>query len=77
MRPTYIQRLGVTTTRTCARVCLLGVSLTLPPILGVKSPQLFPSFWGVNMRFHAKRVKYWKFHIVETTASFQPNVAQV
>ena len=26
-------------------------------------------FWGVNRRFQAKRAKYWKFHIIETTAS--------
>ena len=42
---------------TCARMCLLGVSLTLLPILGVKSPQN-PNFWGVNRRFQAKRAKY-------------------
>jgi len=51
-----------------ARMCLLGVSLTLLPILGVKSPEN-PNFWGVNRRFQAKRAKYWKFHVVETTAS--------
>ena len=28
-----------------------------------------PHFWDVNMRFQAKRAKYWKFHFVETTAS--------
>ena len=26
-------------------------------------------FWDVNRRFQAKRAKYWKFHVVETTAS--------
>jgi len=45
-----------------------GVSLTLLPILGVKSPEN-PNFWGVNTRFQAKRTKYWKFHVIETTAS--------
>ena len=56
------------TTRTRARMCLLGVSLTLLPILGVKSPENL-NFWGVNRRFQAKRAKYWKFHVIETTAS--------
>ena len=35
----------------------LGVSLTLLPILGVKSPEN-PNFWGVDRRFQAKRAKY-------------------
>jgi len=56
------------TTRTLARMCLLGNSWTLLPILGVKSLEN-PNFEGVNRRFQAKRAKYWKFHIVETTAS--------
>ena len=49
-------------------MCPLGVSLTLLPILGVKSPEN-SNFWGVNRRFQAKRVKYLKFHVIETTAS--------
>ena len=53
---------------TCARVCLLGVSLTLLPILRVKSPEN-PNFWGVNRCFQAKQAKYWKFHVIETNAS--------
>ena len=56
------------TTRTRARMCLLGVSLRLLPISGVKSPENF-NFWGVNGRFQAKRAKFWKFHVIETTAS--------
>ena len=28
-----------------------------------------PNFGGVNRRFQAKRAKYWKFHVIETTAS--------
>ena len=24
-------------------------------------------FWGANRRFQAKRAKYWKFHVIETT----------
>jgi len=34
-----------------------GVSLTLLPNFGVKSPEN-PNFWGVNRRFQAKRAKY-------------------
>ena len=45
------------TTRTRAGMCLLGVSLTFLPILGVKSPET-PNFWGVNRRFQAKQAKY-------------------
>ena len=39
------------------RDVLLGVSLTLLPILGVKSPKNL-NFGGVNRRFQAKRAKY-------------------
>ena len=63
-----VSRLMAQTMRTRARMCLLWVSLTLLPILGVKSPE-YPNFWGVNMRFQAKQAKYWKFHVIETTAS--------
>ena len=45
-----------------------GFLFDIAPILGVKSPQN-PNFWGLNRRFQAKRVKYWKFHVIETTAS--------
>ena len=45
-----------------------GVSLTLFPIFGVKSPEN-PNFWGVNRRFQARRAKCWKFHVIETIAS--------
>jgi len=45
------------TTRTHAGMCLLGVSLTLLPILGVKSPEN-RNFLGENRRFQAKRAKY-------------------
>jgi len=50
-------RLMAQTTRTRAGMCLLGVSLTFLPILGVKSPET-PNFWGVNRRFQAKQAKY-------------------
>ena len=56
------------TTRTRARMCALEISMTLLPILGVKSLEN-PNFWGVNRCFQAKRAKYWKFHVIETTAS--------
>ena len=49
-------------------MCLLGVSLILFFILWVKYPQN-TNFWGVNTGFQAKRAKYWKFHVIETTAS--------
>jgi len=68
IRDDGFSRLMAQTTQTRARMCLLGVSLTLLPILGVKSPET-PTFWGVNRRFQAKRAKYWKFHVIETTAS--------
>jgi len=61
-------RLMAQTTRIWARMCLLGVSLTLLPILAVKYPQN-PNFGGVNRRFQAKRAKHWKFHVIETNAS--------
>jgi len=61
-------RMMAQTMLTRARMCLLGVSLTLLPILGVKSP-INPNCGGVNRRFQAKRAKYWKFHVIETTAS--------
>ena len=50
-------RLMAQTTRIRARMCLLGVSLTLFPILGVNFPRK-PQFLGVNRRFQAKRAKY-------------------
>ena len=61
-------RLMAQTTQIRARMCLLGVWLTLLPIFGVKYPEN-PNFWCVNRRFQAKRAKYWKFHVIETTAS--------
>ena len=50
-------------------MCLLGVSLTLFLIYGVKCPEN-PNFGGVNRRFQAKlEKKYWKFHVIDTPAS--------
>ena len=67
-RDDSFSRLVAQTMRIRARMCLLGVSLTLLPILGVKYAET-PNFWGVNRRFQAKRAKYWKFHVIETNAS--------
>ena len=36
------------------------------PILGWKTHKT-PIFGGVYRRFQAKRAKYWKFHVIETT----------
>ena len=52
-------RLMAQKTLTRARMCLLGVSLTMLLILGVKSAEN-PNFWGVNRRFQAKRAKILK-----------------
>jgi len=38
------------------------------PFWGWNTPKK-PKFWGVNRRFQAKRAKYLKFHVIETTAS--------
>ena len=35
----------------------------------IPPPQKKLNFGGVNRCFQAKRAKYWKFHIIETTAS--------
>ena len=56
-------RLMAQTTRTRARMCLSGGF-----ILRVKCPYP-PQFLGVNKRFQAIRAKYWKFHVIEPTAS--------
>jgi len=48
--------------------CLLEIPLTLLHILGVKSSQN-SNFRGMNRQFQAKRAKYWKFHIIKSTAS--------
>jgi len=47
------------TTRTRAWMCLLGVLLTLLPILGVKSPENH-NFGGVNRRFQSQTGKMLK-----------------
>ena len=61
-------RLMAQTTRTRARVCLLGVLLISLSIFGGEIPPN-PNFWVVNRRFQAKRAKYWKFHTIETASS--------
>jgi len=45
-----------------------GVVVDIAPHFGGEiSPK--PHFGGVNRRFQAKRTKYWKFHVIETTAT--------
>ena len=56
------------TTRTRARVCLLGVSSILLPISGGGWNPKNNNFRGVNRLFQPKLAKYWEFHIIETTA---------
>ena len=68
-------RLMAQTTRTRARMCLLGVSLTLLPILGVKFPEN-PNFWGVNRRFQAKQQNIESFMLSKLQHRFQPNFAK-
>ena len=45
-----------------------GGFVNIAPHFGDEIPRK-PQFWGVNRRFQAKRAKYWKFHVIETTAS--------
>ena len=45
-----------------------GGFVDITPHFGVKYQQN-PQFLGVNRRFQAKRAKYLKFHVIETTAS--------
>jgi len=63
-----LSRLMAQTTQTCTRVCLLGVSLILLPVLGVKASPQKKNFGGADKCFHAKQAKYWNFHIIESTA---------
>ena len=67
-------RLMAQTMRTRARVCLLGVSLTLFPILGVKSPEN-PNFWGVGV-FKPNGQNIESFMLSKLLHRFQPNSAQ-
>jgi len=55
------------TTRTRARVCLLGFRWYCSPFWEWNPPK--PQFLGVGKRFQAKREKYWNFHIIEITLS--------
>jgi len=57
------------TTRTRARMCILGVSLILLLIFGGEIPKTQFFGRGMNRRFQAKRAIYWKFHFIKTTAS--------
>jgi len=63
------------TTRICASVCLLGVSLLLLPILGVKSPKTL--IWGgVNRRFKPNGQNIESFILSKLLHQFQSNFAQ-
>jgi len=56
-------------TVTIADVPFVGfVDVDIAPHFGVKYPQN-PKFWSVNRRFQGKRAKYWKFQVIELTAS--------
>ena len=44
-----------------------GGFVDITPHFGGEIPQN-PNFGGLNTRFHAKLAKYWKFHVIETTA---------
>ena len=52
----------------CRKDVPFRVSLALLPILGW-NPPITPILGGMNRRFQAKWAKYWKFHVIETTAS--------
>jgi len=45
-----------------------GGFVDIAPHFGCEMPPN-PNLWGVNRRFQAKRAKYLKFHVIETTAS--------
>ena len=46
-----------------------GGFVDIAPHFGSEIPPPKKQFWGVNRRFQAKRAKYLKFHVIETTAS--------
>jgi len=48
-------------------MCLLGVSLILPPFWGWNNPK--PPVFGAWIGVFKPNAKYWKFHVIETTAS--------
>jgi len=60
------------TTQTDAWICLFGHTAFS---IGVKSSQN-PNFWSLNVHFHAKCIKCWKFHMIEATHQSQTNFAQ-
>ena len=68
-------RLTAQTTRTRARMCLLGASLTFFPILGVKSPKtpIFGAWIGV---FQPNGQNIESFMLSKLLHRFQPNFAQ-
>jgi len=68
-------RLMAKTTRTRARICLLWVSLTLLPILGVKSPEN-PNFGAWISVFKPNGQNIESFMLSKLLDRFQPNFAQ-
>jgi len=62
-------------TRTRARMCLLGVSLTLLPILGVKSPEN-PIFGALITVFKPNGQNIESFMLSKVLHPFQRNFAQ-
>ena len=61
--------------RTRARMCLLGVSLILLLILGVKSPPQ-KQFWGLIGVFKQNVINVESFILSKLLHRFQPNFAQ-
>jgi len=53
--------------RGLAHGCAFWGFVDIAPHFEVEIPRN-PKFWSVNRRFRAKRAKYWKFHVIETTA---------
>jgi len=60
--PWWLKRRGL------AYGCAFWVFVDIASHNGCEIPPK-PHFVGVNKRFQAKQAKYWKFHVIETTAS--------
>jgi len=54
--------------RSLTQGCAFFGHVDIVPHFRGETPQK-KQFWGVNRHFQAKRAKYWKFHVIETTAS--------
>ena len=66
-------RIVAQTTRTRAKMCLLGIFFTSLPFMGSQTPK--PQFWGVNRLLQAKLAK--NVHIIKTTASIPTKFCKV